>query len=112
MKVSKYRAVKVEIDGIIFASKAEGRRYGELKLLARAGEITNLTLQPKFLLTEKALRSDGQVERASHYVGDFEYTDRAGQTIVEDTKGMRTPIYIQKRKLMLTKYGISILETK
>ena len=45
--MSKYRNVKTEVDGILFASKKEARRYSELKLLERAGEIAHLELQPR-----------------------------------------------------------------
>ena len=45
---AKYGNTKVKVDGITFDSKAEARRYGELKLLERAGEITSMELQPTF----------------------------------------------------------------
>ncbi|MGP1455872.1 MAG: DUF1064 domain-containing protein [Treponema sp.] len=38
------------VDGITFDSMAEMNRYLELKQLERAGIITDLELQPKFLL--------------------------------------------------------------
>lgn len=51
------------------------------------------------------------LERPCRYVADFVYTDRAtGQTVVEDTKGVRTKEYIIKRKLMLHVHGIRIKE--
>ena len=45
---SKYGAIRTTVDGVTFASKAEARRYAELKLLEQAGEIKGLELQPKF----------------------------------------------------------------
>ena len=51
------------------------------------------------------------LERACSYIADFVYTDcKTGQTIVEDTKGMRTREYVIKRKLMLYMHGIRIKE--
>ncbi len=99
---SKYGSKKVTVNGITFDSKREAERYRELVLLERAGHIENLQLQVKFELIPSQ-RIDGKVvERACHYVADFVYT-QDGQTVVEDTKGFRTPDYIIKRKLMLQK---------
>lgn len=47
-KKSKYGAVKTEVDGIMFDSKREAKRYQELRLLEQAWEITNLRLQVPF----------------------------------------------------------------
>ena len=46
--MTKYFSRKVTIDGITFASKLEGTRYTQLKLLQQAGEIEDLKLQPEF----------------------------------------------------------------
>ena len=92
---SKYSNKKTVVDGIMFDSKKEAGRYCELKLLEKAGEIQNLTLQPKFLLIPK--QDD---ERAVYYTADFEYVDnKLKATVVEDTKGFKTKDYIIKRKL-------------
>lgn len=51
------------------------------------------------------------IERSCRYIADFVYTDNAsGQTVVEDTKGVRTKEYIIKRKLMLHVHNIQIHE--
>lgn len=107
---AKYGAVKSVIDGIRFDSKAEARRYVQLKALQQAGEISDLELQVAYTLlpTQKnALRT----ERPVKYVADFRYT-RDGAVVVEDTKSKptRTPEYVIKRKLMLHVHGISITE--
>ena len=124
---TKYNATKVTIDGHTFDSKHEANRYLELKLLERAGEISNLRLQVEYELlpnqyaTEERYGKNGRrlkdkeilLERKCCYVADFVYTDnRTGETVVEDTKSeaTRTPEYIIKRKLMLHKYGIRIRE--
>lgn len=98
---SKFK--NVPTDG--YASKKEAKRAAELKLLVRDGEITNLATQVRFELIPKQ-----KGERACHYVADFVYK-RDGKLVVEDCKGMRTPIYRIKRKLMLHVHGIEILET-
>lgn len=48
--MSKYKNIKVMVDGIKFDSKAEARRYAELKLMEDTGHIKELKLQPKFEL--------------------------------------------------------------
>lgn len=105
----KYKSKKTDVDGITFASKKEAKRYSDLKLLEKAGIISDLQMQVKYELIP-AQRIDGKVvERACAYVADFVYKE-AGKTIVEDTKGVRTKDYIIKRKLLLYRYGIRIKE--
>lgn len=91
------------IDDIRFASKKEGRRYQELKLLEKAGEIRELELQPSYELIVNRMK-------IGVYRGDFRYFEK-GETVTEDTKGFRTPFYRLKRKLMFALYGIEIRET-
>ncbi len=100
---SKYRAEKMELDGILFDSKKEAERYSELKMLERANLITNLELQPKFLLQEK-FEYNGKVIRKIEYIADFKYIDEEGNTVVEDVKGLKTDVYNIKKKLFLNKY--------
>jgi hypothetical protein len=88
-----------------FASKKEARRYGELSLLEKAGIISDLRTQVSFELIPK---QDG--ERPISYIADFVYHED-GRTVVEDAKGVRTDVYVIKRKLMLWRHGIKILET-
>lgn len=104
-KESKYHARKTVVDGIKFHSAKEARRYSELKMLEKSGGIRDLKLQVKFPL-------DVQGVHICNYVCDFHYLDiEKGDIVVEDSKGMRTPEYKLKRKLMLAIYGIEILET-
>lgn len=102
---SKYNAIKTEIDGHTFDSKFEAEHYASLKLMERAGVISDLKLQPRFLLQEGFVYQ-GHKERKIEYVADFQYT-RNGETVVEDTKSKatRTQAYKIKRKLFLYKYG-------
>lgn len=98
---NKYGNKKVEIDGIKFDSKKEAKRYIELKALEASGEIHYLVLQPKFELIPKQ-----QGERACNYIADFSYSENGNtKVVVEDTKGMKTPDYIIKRKLFKLNYG-------
>src|SRR5687767_11582230 len=116
----KYGAKTCMIDGIRFHSLAEGRRYCELKLLEKAGEIHGLGLQPSFPLTAPARGNAGPYERAfiGEYRADFIYCQcRRGakcdktQLVVEDVKGMATPLYKWKKKHFEAQYNMQITET-
>ena len=105
--MTKYNAKKTVLDGITFASRKESKRYQELKLLERAGEIAELRLQVPFTLLPKQ-----HGEQAVKYIADFTYLDKRlnWEQVVEDTKGIKTPLYVIKRKLMLFIHGIKIRE--
>lgn len=107
-EMSKYGNRKVATtDGIIHDSQKEAARWSQLKLLERAGEITDLQRQVKYELVPPQ-----KGERAVFYIADFVYTDvRTGNTVVEDTKGFRTKDYIIKRKLLLYFHGLRVTET-
>lgn len=100
----KYNNIKTVVDGIAFDSKKEAKRYQELKLLERGRVISDLDCQVKFELIPKQ-----EGERPCYYVADFVYTEN-GKKVVEDVKGFRTDVYKLKRKLMLERHGIKILE--
>jgi len=95
-----------------FASRREAKRYAELFLLQRAGQITDLERQVSFELIPKQVDQDGKlIERAVHYIADFVYKKHMRTTtVVEDAKGHRTRDYVIKRKLMLFRHGIRIVE--
>ena len=105
---NKYRNYKgYEIDGIKFDSKKEAIRYKQLKLLERAGKISDLHLQVPFEVIKKS-----QYGNAIRYYADFVYFDKdENKQIVEDTKGFRTDIYKIKKRLLAEQYGIEIKET-
>jgi hypothetical protein len=90
------------VDGIVFDSKKESRRYGELRLLESQGLIENLQLQPEYqcIVNEKKI---------CKYIGDFKYWE-SGKPVVEDVKGVRTAVYRLKKKLVEALYGITIVE--
>ena len=105
----KYGNRKVTINGFTFDSKKEADRYRELLRLQNAGAITELQRQVKYQLIPSQKMAGKVVERACSYVADFVYVQDE-ETIVEDTKGVKTPDYIIKRKLMLWVHGIRIRE--
>lgn len=121
----KYNNKKVTVDGIVFDSKREASRYSELIMLQRAGEISGLQRQVRYLLIpaqrevsdevykrgeKKGQRKPGRLlEKEVTYIADFVYY-KDGELIVEDTKGFRTKDYIIKRKLMLYVHHIRIKE--
>jgi len=100
--VNKYRNIRVEMDGIKFQSKREAKRYGELKMLQKAGLITNLTLQKKFDLIVQDVKIGA-------YISDFAYLEN-GHLVIEDAKGLKLPVYNLKKRLMKAIYGIEIKE--
>ena len=123
---NKYNNKKVEIDGIVFDSKKEAKRYQELLLLEKAGAIQNLQMQVKYVLipTQRepdtvgargGIRKGKVIEQECAYIADFVYQEN-GKTVVEDIKGYRSPSsagyakFVIKRKLMLYIHGIRIRE--
>lgn len=121
---TKYKNTIITIGSKVFDSKKESKRWQELCLLQRVGQITDLQRQVKFVLiptqyekfprysdkTGKRLK-DGirTLEQECSYVADFVYM-KDGKQVVEDTKGVKTKDYIIKRKLMLHVHGIRIKE--
>ena len=106
-KPRKYRNEPVMVDGIRFDSKAEARRFGELRMLEMAGEITALECQPRYRLEVNGVK-------VCDYVGDFRYVDtETGRVVVEDAKGgdaTKTRLYKVKKRLMLACHGIEVEE--
>lgn len=95
--MNKYKNKKIQIDMYVFDSVRESQRYKELKLLERAGEISNLELQPRFLLQD-SFKKNGRTFRKIEYVADFKYIEN-GKTIVEDVKGIQTDVFKLKHKI-------------
>lgn len=126
-KSNKYHSRKVTVDGVTYDSIKEYRRYCELKLLEKAGQITDLQRQVPFELIPSQYETferygkkgqrlkDGKrcVEQAILYIADFVYTEN-GETVVEDVKGYKEGIayqyFVIKRKLMLYVHKIRIKE--
>lgn len=122
MARSKYHNKKITRDGETFDSIKEYQRWCELKLLERAGEITDLRRQVKFKLlptmrepvcemsSQGVFKKGKVIERGVDYIADFVYKNKIGFEVVEDVKGVRTKEYILKRKMMLYFHHIRIKE--
>lgn len=108
-KVNKYRNVRQRG----FDSKKEEQRFAELRLLERAGAITDLKRQVTIELIPTQYIDKRCVERAIKYIADFTYYEK-GEYIVEDVKSeitRKNKDYIIKRKLLLYIHGIRLRET-
>lgn len=107
-KPHKYNARKKEVDGILFDSTREAKRYLELKVMQQAGIISHLELQPRFLIQESFKDASGKRHRRMEYVGDFQYTNVGDQSYmsetVEDCKGFQTQAFRLKWKLVNQKF--------
>ena len=104
MRRNKYNNKINWCDGIKFSSIKEMKRYGELKLMEHAGHISKLKLQPSFEIVIKG-------QKICKYIADFTYFNSKQIRIVEDVKGVKTPIYRLKKKLVKALHGIEIFET-
>lgn len=100
---NKYNARKTLIDGIMFDSAAEAHRYKELKLLERAGEICNIRVQVPFIFLLHG-------KKMFTYSADFVYRNKNQLFVVEDVKGVKTPVYRLKKKLIEAQHEITINE--
>ena len=100
--MSKYKAKPTVIDGIRFASKAEARRYCELKMLEKKGAIADLETQVPYPIHVAGIR-------VGKYLADFVYTER-GEMKVEDVKGVRTQLYRFKKRCVEAEHKIKIIE--
>ena len=116
-KQHKYHAQPVTIDGHRFASGLEARHYQSLKIAAEKGWITDLELQPRFILQEKLKLPSGATQRSIFYVADFRFKQDGRDVIVDVKAGdhpiklpngriydPRTPMFKLKQKLFRLKY--------
>ena len=111
MRRQKFGAVRTTIDGLTFASKHEARRYRELALLARAGEIVDLECQPRYPID--VISPIGEVIRCGVYTADFRYRDgQTGRIVVEDAKSgpTRTTAYRLRKRLVEALHMITVEE--
>lgn len=104
--MTKYHAQKTVIDGITFASRLEGERYQQLRLLEKAGDIGDLKLQPELQIMEGWIDPEtGEKHRSRFYVGDFKYLDiRNHCWVIEDTKGVETTEFRLKWEYVQSEY--------
>jgi predicted nuclease of restriction endonuclease-like RecB superfamily len=84
----KYKAIRTEIDGIKFDSKAEAEYYLYLLQEKRLGLIDKIEVHPKIYLTDARIL----------YISDFLITEGDKKYYI-DIKGMQTPVFRLKLKL-------------
>lgn len=105
MTYNKYRNTRVVVDGIEFDSIKEAKRYGTLKILQKAGEISDLKLQVRMDILVNS-------KKIAAYIADFTYMEK-GQYMVEDVKSdftRKNPVYRLKKKLIEAIYNLKIKE--
>lgn len=97
LRRNKYNNKKTILDGHLFDSRKEAKRYHELKLLQAAGEVWNLELQPRIPLMVNGVK-------VGTYIADFRYNKSDGTLVIEDVKSpaTKTPVYNLKKKILLT----------
>ena len=120
MYKNKYKNKKVHTPDGDFDSMREFKRWNVLKKAEESGDIQELRRQVPFeLIPHQELETPRTRKGKSHtvqktelavkYFADFTYKVD-GKLVVEDTKGVRTPEYVIKRKLMKWVHGIEIVE--
>ena len=104
--MTKYHSRKTEVNGILFDSKLEAERYIQLRLLEKAGEITDLKLKPQFQIFMGYTDAEtGERHGSRYYEADFMYLDKANHlVIVEDTKGVETDVFRLKWEYVQSEY--------
>jgi hypothetical protein len=97
--LNKYRNQKTAVDGIVFDSKKESRRYLDLKRLQQQGEVLSFERQVSY-----------KFACGVKYKLDFQVYWKDGHVSYEDVKGVVTPVYKLKKKMMNHEFGIDITE--
>lgn len=114
LRANKYSAKAVEVDGLRFDSMKEARRYGELRLLEVAGQVSQLSVHPRYPIKVVELWRKGprSVVEVGVYTADFRYLDEAGEIVIEDVKcrATMTTAYRLRKRLVEAIYGITITE--
>lgn len=107
-RANKYGAKSCEVDGIKFASQAEGKRYGELRLLERAGQIRDLKVHVEYPLIVNG-------EKVGKYTCDSEYIEtgpKGDELVTEDVKGRAARDWALRKRLFAALYGRKVREIK
>ena len=124
-KSSKYRNVKVQIDGHTFDSKREAAIYQDLKARQAAGEVRDIRLQvawPLYCPEQNPSVPVGAVNtpaiQVAEYIADFVFYERddaaqCWRRVVADAKGGRnTQMFQLKKKWLFLQSGIEIRELR
>ena len=102
---NKYFAKKTVAMGLKFDSRWEAERWGQLKAMERAGVVTQLERQIKYELSINDVK-------ICNYIADFRYLleeeDGLSRLVVEDAKGIQTPEFRLKKKMMKAIHNIDI----
>ena len=93
MRVSKYKAIPTEVNGRRFSSKLEAAYYEKLLGLQQSGQVKGILLQPAFYFAS-----------GIKYVADFQVFYPDGTSSFIDVKGMETPAFKMKKKLLAQEY--------
>lgn len=98
--MAKYNNVKTVVDGITFDSKREAFYYQYYRNLEKNGTIQNLLLQVPFHVVVNG-------KKICKYLADFTYNDEFGYHVI-DVKGVITPVFKLKKKLVEALHNIEI----
>jgi len=101
---NRFTTIQIDDEIKVFHSKLEANRFKELKILEKAGVISNLELQKKFKIADGYLKNNKKI-RARYYISDFYYLEiETGKWVIEDVKGYKTDIYKLKKHLVELNY--------
>jgi hypothetical protein len=93
-----------------FDSRVEFLRFAELRLMERAGKISNLQRQRRYAIA--VMNQQAKPVHGCTYVADFTYIDDAGKQVVEDVKPRderaQSDVFRLKRRLFEAAYGFPI----
>lgn len=109
--VLKYGNAITEVDGIRFDSRKEAKYYEDLLWQQRTGAVKSIELQPEFVL-QPGYEVAGKKIRPIIYRADFKVTEANGHIYYVDTKGMRTQVYLIKKKMLRILTFLFILVSK
>lgn len=99
IKQTKYKNRRVERDGKKFDSIREANVYDQLVMMRAAGEIRLILRQVPF-----------DLPGGIRYFADFCIIDKEGKFRVLDAKGVKTRVYINKKKQLKAIWGIDVEE--
>jgi hypothetical protein len=77
--------------------------------MEQAGEISDITCQPRYKLTAGGIPVRYESGRQAVYVADFWYKTSGGSVVVEDVKGYDTPLSKLKRALIEAELGFRVV---
>lgn len=106
----KYHAIPTVYNGVKFSSRKEARYAQQLDLLVKAGVVSHYDVQPSYEL-QPSYKQGEKTIRDIRYVADFKVFYASGRVEIVDCKGVKTPVYLLKKKLFEYKFpGLRITE--